>query len=69
MVGGTLPAVFNATNEVAVEKFLAGESAFPKIWEVVESVMGQHETIASPDLDAIILADQWSRKTALTYYN
>jgi len=64
MAGGTLPAVMNAANEVAVDRFLAGGSSFPKIWETVERVMNAHENIASPDLDAILLADQWARKQA-----
>lgn len=66
--GGTLPAVFNAANEVAVERFLARQSSFPKIWGTVERVMEAHEVIASPDLDAILAADAWSRKTAAALY-
>jgi len=66
--GGTLPAVFNAANEVAVERFLARQSSFPKIWGTVEKVMQEHEVIASPDLDAILAADTWARKTAAALY-
>jgi 1-deoxy-D-xylulose-5-phosphate reductoisomerase len=63
-VGGTMPAVLNAANEVAVDRFLQEKGSFPDIWETVERVMGAHENIASPDLDAILDADEWARKKA-----
>jgi len=68
-VGGTLPAVMNAANEVAVERFLQEKAGFPQIWETVERVMVAHENIASPDLGAIIQADQWARKLAKEILN
>lgn len=63
--GGTLPAVLNAANEVAVSAFLDGQIRFPQIWRTVASVMDRHETVAKPDLDAILRADQWARETAI----
>ncbi|MEP6937884.1 MAG: 1-deoxy-D-xylulose-5-phosphate reductoisomerase [Chthoniobacterales bacterium] len=62
--GGTLPAVLNAANEVAVEQFLQGRIGFPTIWETVERVMDRHHAVAQPDLDAILRADQWARAEA-----
>jgi 1-deoxy-D-xylulose-5-phosphate reductoisomerase len=59
--GGTLPAVMNAANEVAVAAFLDRKVRFPDIWQIVEDVMNRHTSIAHPDLDAILLADQWAR--------
>ncbi len=59
--GGTLPAVLNAANEVAVEAFLGKRIGFPVIWKTVEAVMDQHRVIAQPNLDAILRADQWAR--------
>ncbi len=59
--GGTLPGVFNAANEVAVEAFLEGRISFPRIWEMVEIVMSSHSTQKEPDLAAIVAADQWAR--------
>ncbi len=59
--GGTLPGVFNAANEVAVEAFLAEQIPFPRIWGMVEEVMQKHTTLSSPDLEAIIEADRWAR--------
>lgn len=62
--GGTLPGVFNAANEVAVEAFLAEQIPFPRIWGMVEEVMQKHTTLSSPDLEAIIEADRWARSEA-----
>lgn len=59
--GGTLPAVMNAANEIAVAAFLDRQLRFPQIWETVERVMDRHTTVAHPDLDAILKADQWAR--------
>ena len=62
--GGTLPAVLNAANEVAVSAFLDRKISFPRIWQMVEQVMSRHTSIAHPDLDAILRADQWARVEA-----
>lgn len=62
--GGTMPAVLNAANEVAVAAFLAGELPFTGIPEVVERVMDQHKVEAKPDLTAILSADRWARAAA-----
>jgi 1-deoxy-D-xylulose-5-phosphate reductoisomerase len=62
--GGTLPAVMNAANEIAVAAFLDRQVRFPGIWHIVEEVMNQHTPVAHPDLDAILEADQWARAQA-----
>jgi 1-deoxy-D-xylulose-5-phosphate reductoisomerase len=62
--GGTLPAVMNAANEVAVAGFLNGQVRFPDIWKIVDEVMKRHASVAHPNLDAILQADQWARKEA-----
>ena len=62
--GGTLPAVLNAANEVAVAAFLQRRCAFPAIWETVARVMSEHRSIAGADLDAILSADSWARTRA-----
>jgi 1-deoxy-D-xylulose-5-phosphate reductoisomerase len=62
--GGTLPAVLNAANEIAVSAFLERRISFPRIWETVEQVMNRHTNVAHPDLDAILRADQWARGEA-----
>ena len=63
-VGGTLPAVLNAANEVAVAAFIEGRSSFPQIWHTVERVMAAHSVIAHPSLEDLISADHWARQTA-----
>jgi 1-deoxy-D-xylulose-5-phosphate reductoisomerase len=63
-VGGTLPAVLNAANEVAVAAFLAEQISFPAIWEIVAAVMQAHTVVLHPCLDAIIEADAWARLEA-----
>jgi len=62
--GGTLPAVMNAANEVAVAAFLSRQIRFPHIWQTVGKVMDRHQTVAHPDLDAILAADKWARAEA-----
>ena len=66
-IGGTLPAVMNAANEIAVAAFLDRQVRFPDIWRVVEEVMNRHTPVAHPDLDAILEADQWAREQAQGY--
>jgi 1-deoxy-D-xylulose-5-phosphate reductoisomerase len=63
-VGGTLPAVLNAANEVAVEAFLSGRSSFPAIWQTVARVMEKHDVIQHPTLETLIDADAWARREA-----
>ncbi|PYJ30487.1 MAG: 1-deoxy-D-xylulose-5-phosphate reductoisomerase [Verrucomicrobia bacterium] len=62
--GGTLPAVMNAANEIAVAAFLDRQVRFPDIWRIVEEVMDRHMPVAHADLDAILGADQWARAQA-----
>jgi 1-deoxy-D-xylulose-5-phosphate reductoisomerase len=62
--GGTVPAVLNAANEVAVAAFLDRHVRFPRIWEIVEEVMNRHTNVAHPGLDEILRADQWAREEA-----
>ncbi len=61
---GTLPAVLNAANEIAVAAFLEKRISFPGIWRIVREVMEAHRVIARPSLDEIIAADTWARKRA-----
>jgi 1-deoxy-D-xylulose-5-phosphate reductoisomerase len=64
-VGGTLPAVLNAANEVAVEAFCNGEISFTEITETVSNIMDAHQVVETPSLDEILTADAWARTTAL----
>lgn len=63
-VGGTLPAVFNAANEVAVERFCERRLGFLGIARLVRAVMDAHQLVAHPDLPMILEADRWARAEA-----
>ena len=62
--GGTLPAVLNAANEVAVHAFLQRRLAFTDIHRIIEGVMTRHAGVARPDIDTICAADRWARQAA-----
>ena len=62
--GGTLPAVLNAANEVAVAAFLEERCSFPAIWQTVETVMQAHATLHQPSLGALLAADAEARTAA-----
>lgn len=59
--GGTLPAIFNAANEVAVAAFLDGRISFPRIWQTVARVMDQSPTGNDDSLESVIAADHNAR--------
>ena len=65
-VGGTLPAVMNAANEVAVDGFLNDKISFPGIWDHVSKVMDTHEIVNNPSVDELIQSDKWARDCPLT---
>jgi 1-deoxy-D-xylulose-5-phosphate reductoisomerase len=62
--GGTLPAVLNAANEVAVNAFLQERAAFTAIPEIVHGTMNAHAPVDDPDLEDILAADGWARQRA-----
>src|SRR5438477_5494397 len=64
-VGGTLPAVLNAANEVAVEAFCNRKFGFAQISEVVAGAMERHRTVEHPSLEQILAADAWARSESL----
>jgi 1-deoxy-D-xylulose-5-phosphate reductoisomerase len=56
-IGGTMPVVMNAVNEVAVAKFLNGEISFLDIERLIEREMAAHHVILNPDLETILEID------------
>jgi 1-deoxy-D-xylulose-5-phosphate reductoisomerase len=66
-VGGTLPAVLNAANEVAVEAFVNRKINFPQITETVRRTMDRHQTISHPSMEQILEADRWARSEAALF--
>jgi len=67
--GGTLPAVLNAANEIAVDAFIAGKIGFTDIWRVVGQTMDAHVWNAGETLDALIAADEAARVLATSFLN
>ena len=63
-VGGTLPAVLNAANEVAVEAFVNRKINFPQITELVRRTMDAHQVVPHATLEQILEADAWARREA-----
>ena len=59
--GGTVPAVLNAANEIAVAAFLAGEIGFLDIARMLTAVLDAHRPAAAADLETLLAADQWAR--------
>ncbi len=67
LTGGTLPAVYNAANEIAVEAFRSGTLPFPGIWQCVAAAMDAHNVGASSTLEAVVAADHWARQAAAAF--
>ena len=63
--GGTMPAVLNAANEVAVDAFLGETIGFPDIAVIIGKVMALHKTVEASSLVDILDADRWAREEAL----
>jgi len=63
-LGGSMPIVLNAANEIAVEAFLAGRLAFTGIHRVIERTMAAHQPAAEYSLEAVREVDRWAREHA-----
>jgi 1-deoxy-D-xylulose-5-phosphate reductoisomerase len=63
-MGGTMPAVLNASNEVAVEAFCERRISFEQISQIVARTMERHQLTEHPTLDEILAADTWARSEA-----
>jgi 1-deoxy-D-xylulose-5-phosphate reductoisomerase len=63
-VGGTMPAVLNAADEIAVNAFLQRKIGFMDIPAIIEAVMERHRPIAEPDLNTVWEVDEWARAMA-----
>ncbi len=62
--GGTSPCVMNAANEEAVEAFLAERLRFGAIAPVIERVLERHDSVAEPELEDVLAAEDWARRQA-----
>lgn len=59
--GGTMPAVLNASNEIAVDAFLKGIISFNSIPVIIKKVMRIHRPVYSKDINSLLSADNWAR--------
>lgn len=67
--GGSMPTVFNATNELAVSEFLKGKLSFLGITEWIREAIQAHKTIKNPTVDEILETEQWTREWILSNYS
>jgi 1-deoxy-D-xylulose-5-phosphate reductoisomerase len=66
-VGGTMPAVLNGANEIAVNAFLNNKINFSAIPLIIQSTMKKHNPKYNPDINDIFDADYWARERALDF--
>lgn len=59
--GGTMPAVLNAANEIAVGAFLGEKIKFVDLPVIIDKVLGKHNPVIKPSLEDILQADNWAR--------
>lgn len=62
-IGKTMPIVFNAANEVAVDLFLKGEIKFLEIYQIIEEAMNNHYLQDLDGIDVLKLIKETDRKT------
>ncbi len=64
-VGGGMPAVLNAADEVAVSAFIAGRIKFTDIPKIIEATMKKHNGNADlPGFDEVLEIDAWAKAAA-----
>ena len=67
-IGGSMPVVLNAANEVAVSLFLNHKISFRTIMDLIELVMENHKVHIKPSLNDIIEIDCSVREETLNIY-
>jgi 1-deoxy-D-xylulose-5-phosphate reductoisomerase len=65
--GGTMPAVLNAANEVAVQAFLGGKVRLSEIAVINRSVMDAHDPRPADSIEQVLQADSWARERAIMH--
>jgi 1-deoxy-D-xylulose-5-phosphate reductoisomerase len=66
-IGGTMPAVLNGANEIAVNAFLNSQINFSAIPLIIQNTMKEHQPKYNPDIDDILDTDYWARQKALDF--
>lgn len=65
-MGGTMPAVLNAANEITVNAFLNEKIKIIEIPSIIQAVMKSHKIKTNPLISDILDADYWARQEALS---
>jgi 1-deoxy-D-xylulose-5-phosphate reductoisomerase len=68
-IGGSAPAIYNAANEIAVERFLAKELTFLEIPKVIAHTLDQVDPAPARDLEHLLTIDTEARLVAQNYRN
>ena len=66
-IGGTMPAVLNGANEIAVNAFLNNQISFSAIPLIIQNTMKEHKPKYNPNINDILDADYWARELALNF--
>lgn len=66
-LGGTMPAVLNGANEIAVNAFLNNQISFLAIPLIIQNTMKEHKPKQNPNINDILDADYWARERALKF--
>ena len=64
-MGGSMPAVLNGANEIAVDLFLKRKIDFFQIPDVIERTMGAHEPFKLDGIESVLEVDRWAREKAM----
>jgi len=64
--GGTMPAVLNGANEIAVNAFLNNQISLSEIPIIIQNTMRSHNPKLNPGIEDILNADYWARQKALS---
>ena len=67
--GGTMPAVLNGANEIAVAAFLSGRIGFREIHRIITKTMHKHANRAAAEIGQILEVDRWARQYASALIN
>ncbi len=57
-IGGSMPTVFNAANEMAVKRFIKGDIKYLQIYDMIEKAMEHHERVEAPSVSEILEAER-----------
>ncbi|MDD5016203.1 MAG: 1-deoxy-D-xylulose-5-phosphate reductoisomerase, partial [Atribacterota bacterium] len=66
-IGGTMTAVLNGANEIAVNAFLNSQISLSTIPHIIQNTMKEHKPKYNPNINDILDIDYWAREIALKF--